>query len=67
MDGVNFEKSVVKKLVPHLPLQSVTVLDNVSSNHLQTDKPPSTHAIKAVMISWLCNRGVNCNETMWKN
>jgi hypothetical protein len=41
MDAVNFEKSVVKKLIPHLPLQSVTVLD----------KPPSSHAIKAVMIS----------------
>jgi hypothetical protein len=67
MDAANFGKSVVKKLIPHLPLQSVTVLENISYHHLQTDKPPSIHAIEAAMISRLCNRGANCNETMWKN
>jgi hypothetical protein len=64
MNAANFEKWAVEKLVPYLPAQSVIVLDNAPYHCLQNDKPPSAYAIKADMISWLRNKGVNCNETM---
>jgi hypothetical protein len=67
MNAANFEKWAVEKLIPILPAQSVTVLDNAPYHCLQTDKLPSAYAIKADTISWIRKKGVNCNEKMRKN
>lgn len=66
MNAANFEKWVVKKLIPSPPPQSVIDLDNSPYHCLLIDKPPSAYTVKADMISWLCKKGMNCNETMWK-
>jgi hypothetical protein len=67
MSAANFEKWVVEKLIPNLPLQSVIDLDISPYHCLLIDKLQSAYTVKAFMISWLCRKGVNCNETMWKN
>jgi hypothetical protein len=53
MNAANFSNYAVKKLIPNLPAQSVTVLDNAPYHCLQIDEPPSAYATKADMISWL--------------
>jgi hypothetical protein len=41
MNAANFEKWAVEKLIPNLPAQSVTVLDNAPYHCLQFDNPRS--------------------------
>jgi hypothetical protein len=64
MNSANFENWVVKKLVPNLSPHAVIVLDNAPYHCIQVDKPPLAYALESDMISWLHNKGVNCNATM---
>jgi hypothetical protein len=59
MNAADFEKWVVKKLIPHLPSLSVIVLDNAPYHYLQIDRPLSAYAIKADMISQFRKKGTN--------
>lgn len=67
MNGHNFQKWLMEKLLPHIPPQSVIVLDNAPYHCIQIDKPPTPYSLKKDMISWLRNKGVDCNESMRKN
>ncbi|PNF33229.1 hypothetical protein B7P43_G11383 [Cryptotermes secundus] len=41
--------------------------DNAPYHCVQIDKPPMPYSLKKDMISWLRHKGVDCNESMWKN
>ncbi|XP_023724109.1 uncharacterized protein LOC111873546 [Cryptotermes secundus] len=64
MNGHNFQKWLTEKLVPHVPPQSVMVLDSAPYHCVQIDKPPTPYSLKKDMISWLRHKG---DESMWKN
>jgi hypothetical protein len=66
MNSINFEKWVIKKLLPNFPPSSVVVLDNAPYHSVQVDKVPSKYSVKSEMISWLERQGVFCDPTMRK-
>ncbi|XP_046684397.1 uncharacterized protein LOC124370150 [Homalodisca vitripennis] len=66
MNGVNFERWVHEKLLPHLPKNSVVVLDNAPYHCLQDNKPPSKYAVKNDMVEWLIKNNIACSTTMKK-
>jgi hypothetical protein len=51
MTATDFEKLGVKKLMARLSRYSVIVLDDASYHYVQSDKPSSSYAVKADMIS----------------
>jgi hypothetical protein len=66
-NGHNFQEWLTEKLLPHIPPQSVVILDNALYHSIQIDKPPTPYSLKKDMLSWLRNRGVECNEGLRKN
>ncbi|XP_045770001.1 uncharacterized protein LOC123870678 [Maniola jurtina] len=66
MNGENFEKWVVEKLLPSLPERSVVVMDNAPYHSVQLNKPPTKSSPKYAMINWLLDKNVYFDRTMRK-
>lgn len=59
MNNTNYVTWLRKQLIPNLPPNSVLVIDNASYHNTQLNKPPTSTATNAKMISWLVQNGVD--------
>ncbi|XP_045540813.1 uncharacterized protein LOC123722588 [Papilio machaon] len=66
MNSDNYERWLRTKLIPNLPPNSVVVVDNASYHNKELDAAPTSNTKKADMQTWLCQKGIEFEETKLK-
>ena len=66
VDNVLFEKCLFEMLIPHLPPQSLIVMDNASYHAVIENKLYSSNMIKDVLRSLLSTNGIALYEWITK-
>lgn len=66
MNGKNYEKWLIEKLIPNLPEKSVIVTDNAPYHNVQLNPAPTSNSKKAEMIDWLTQKNMSFSSTMLK-
>lgn len=66
MNYENFKKWVLEKLLPNLQPNSVVCMDNAPYHTTVENRTPTKYSTKKVMIEWLKNNGIDCDEQMRK-
>ena len=66
MDAEVFEKWFLETLLPNLDPESVIIMDNASYHSRVIDKAPTTASRKAVILQWLIDHQIPCDDKMFK-
>ncbi|KAJ8728903.1 hypothetical protein PYW07_006599 [Mythimna separata] len=66
MNFVNYEKWLQTQLIPNLSPNSVVVIDNAPYHNKLLNPAPSSNAKKAMMESWLVEKGILYENDMRK-
>jgi transposase len=66
MNFDNYERWLKVKLIPHLPPNSVLLVDNAAYHNVQLNPAPTYSSRKSAMIDWLSGRGIPFSDRMCK-
>lgn len=66
MNAKNFGRWIEERLIPHLPTNSVVVIDNAPYHNTQTNHAPTSNSKKNEMIEWLTFKNIAFDSSMLK-
>lgn len=64
MNGENFTRWIMEKVLPNLPPASVIVMDNAPYHSMQLNKAPTSSSNKTEMVDWLLKNGMTADMSM---